>query len=89
MGMIGINEMLFPMAVTTMTFTGNAINGVISSWVSQGEKSTAFSSFLEDYRIMQIILCQYRQLVLRDIGTINKVGAEISKIDDVLLTLWR
>lgn len=89
MGVIGINEVLFPMSVSRMTRTGNAIDGSINSWVSQGEKSTAFSKFVEDYGILQDILSEYKNLVLKDVATINRVGSEVMRTDAMLAGIWR
>ncbi len=89
MGLIGINELIFLQTTSKMTTAGNAIDGTITTWKSQGEKSIAFSQFVEDYRILQNIIKEYKKLVIKDIGTINKVGTEIIKVDDKLYKLWR
>lgn len=89
MGLIGINEIVFPATISRMQIAGNAINGNITSWVSKGEKSTAFTRFSDDYNILQDVIKEYKYLVLKDVATINKVGVEIIKIDDTLLNFWR
>lgn len=89
MGIIGINELIFPATLSNMTKAGNAVDGTISSWVSQGERATAFTRFSDDFNILQNIISEYKKLVLKDIGTINKIGAEIIKTDDVLMKFWR
>ena len=89
MGLIGINELIFIQTTSKMTTVGNAIDSTITSWKSQGEKSIAFSQFVDDYNILQNIIKEYKKLVLKDISTINKVGREIIKVDDKLFKLWR
>lgn len=89
MGVIGINEVVFPVIVTKMRFAGNAINGNITTWASQGENATAFARFSNDFDILQSIINEYKKLVLKDISAINKVGAEIIKTDKRLLNIWR
>lgn len=89
MGTIGINAVFFPMAVSKMRTAGNAINGTITSWVSQGEVSTAFTAFAEDFAILQGIISEYKQLVQKDINVISDVGAEMMHVDAELLRLWR
>lgn len=89
MGLIGINELIFLQTTSKMAIAGNAIDSTITSWKSQGEKSMAFSQFVDDYNILQNIIKEYKKLVLKDISTINKVGTEIIKVDDRLFKLWR
>ncbi|MBE6052871.1 MAG: hypothetical protein E7212_03000 [Clostridium sartagoforme] len=89
MGFIGINELTFIQTTSKMTIAGNAIDGTISSWKSQGEKSIAFSQFVDNYRILQNIIKEYKKLVLKDTVTINRVGTEIIKVDNKLFKMWR
>ena len=89
MWLIWINELIFIQTTSKMTTVGNAIDSTITSWKSQGEKSIAFSQFVDDYNILQNIIKEYKNLVLKDISTINKVGTEIIKVDDKLFKLWR
>ncbi|WP_168354988.1 hypothetical protein [Clostridium sartagoforme] len=49
MGLIGINELIFLQTTSKMTTAGNAIDSTITSWKSQGEKSMAFSRFVDNY----------------------------------------
>lgn len=89
MGMIGINELIFPATISKMTTAANEVDWTQTKWVSQGEKSTAFTKFREDFILLQNIISEYQKLVLKDIGTINKIGSEIIKTDYLLLNFWR
>lgn len=89
MRLIGINEVVFAATITNMKTTGNAIDGSIKTWMSQGEKSKAFTKFQEDYRILQEIMQEYKKLVLKDVATVTEVGAKISNLDNELLRVWR
>jgi hypothetical protein len=61
MRLISIDKLIFLGNVGTMSATGNAINSSIKSWTNQGEKSIAFTRFVEDFNILQSAINEYKK----------------------------
>lgn len=89
MGIIGINKLDFPVTLSNMQEAGNAINGKISAWKTQGELSKALKKFADDYELLQSIIKDYKKLVQNDICQIRKIGIELVDMDEQLKRFWR
>lgn len=89
MKMIGINEVAFVGALVSMRRAANQINTVFEEWESQGEKSSVFEEYLEQYAQLQSIMLSYQQLIEKDIDAISDIGDNILKVDKLLANLWK
>lgn len=89
MGVIAINKLKFVAAIENMSSAGSAINNSITAWLSQGEESIAFTRFAQDYLLLQQIINDYKKLVMKDAGTIGRIGRGFVNIDEVLKEIWR
>lgn len=89
MKMIGINEVAFVGALVSMRRAANQINTVFEGWESQGEKSSVFEEYLEQYAQLQSIMLSYQQLIEKDIDAISDIGDNILKVDKLLANLWK
>lgn len=89
MGIIGINKLIFPVTLSNMSNAGNAINGEVKTWKTQGEKSVAFTKFIDDYILLQSVIKEYKKLIQKDICTIREVGIEFINLDEQLIRFWR
>lgn len=89
MKMIGINEVAFVGALVSMRSAANQINTAFEGWESQGERSSVFEEYLEQYAQLQSIMLSYQELMRRDIDAIGKIGTSMLKVDQLLTNLWK
>lgn len=89
MKMIGINEVAFVGALVSMRRAANQINTAFEGWESQGEKSSVFEEYLEQYAQLQSIMLNYQELMRKDIDAIGKIGISMLKVDQLLTNLWK
>lgn len=89
MGVIAINKLKFIAATENMSSAGSAINNSITPWTSQGEQAMAFTRFAQDYLLLQQIINDYKKLVMKDAGTIGRIGMGFVNIDEILKEIWR
>lgn len=89
MKMIGINEVAFVGALTSMRKAANQINTTTEGWDSMGEQSSVFEEYLEQYAQLQSIMLSYQQLIEKDIDAISKIGVSMLKVDELLTNLWK
>lgn len=89
MKMIGINEVAFVGALVSMRRAANQINTAFEGWESQGERSSVFEEYLEQYAQLQSIILSYQNLMQKDIDAIGKIGTSMLKVDQLLTNLWK
>lgn len=89
MDFIGLDKVLFTSALFSMDLSARNITAYAENWSSMGENSKVFDLYLEKYEQLQTIIQKYRQLALRDISEIRKVGTEIIDIDCKLTDVWK
>ena len=89
MKMIGINEVAFVGALVSMRRAANQINTAFEGWESQGERSSVFEEYLEQYAQLQSIMLNYQGLMRKDIDAIGKIGTSMLKVDQLLTNLWK
>ncbi len=89
MKMIGINEVAFVGALTSMRKAANQINTTTEGWDSMGEQSSVFEEYLEQYAQLQAVLLSYQNMILKDIDAISKIGVSMLKVDELLTNLWK
>ena len=89
MKMIGINEVAFVGALISMRRAANQINTAFEGSESQGERSSVFEEYLEQYAQLQSIMLSYQQLIEKDIDAISDIGDNILKVDKLLANLWK
>ena len=87
--MIGINEVAFVGALTSMRKAANQINTTTEGWDSMGEQSSVFEEYLEQYAQLQSIMLSYQQLIEKDIDAISDIADNILKVDKLLANLWK
>lgn len=89
MKMIGINEVAFVGALVSMRRAASQINTAFEVWETQGEKSSVFEEYLEQYAQLQSIMLSYQNLMQKDIDAIGKIGTSMLKVDQLLTNLWK
>ena len=89
MKMIGINEVAFVGALVSMRRAANQINTAFEGWESQGERSSVFEEYLEQYAQLQAVMLSYQNLLHKDIDAISKIGASMLNVDELLTNLWK
>ena len=77
MKMIGINEVAFVGALVSMRRAANQINTAFEGGESQGERSSVFEEYLEQYAQLQAVMLSYQNLIHKDIDAISKIGASM------------
>ena len=65
------------------------INTAFEGWESQGERSSVFEEYLEQYAQLQSIMLSYQELMRKDIDAIGKIGTSMLKVDQLLTNLWK
>lgn len=89
MGTIGLDRILFTSALVAMEISACGINVTSDIWEAMGENSKVFDFYLAEYMHIQTIFQKYRELALRDVGEIRKIGNNVIKVDQKLIDIWK
>lgn len=89
MKMIGLNEVVFVSAISSMRDAADGISTQAESWTSMGENSTVFEEYLNQYAQLQSIFLTYQRLLYKDIKAIEIIGDKISEADERIAELWK
>ena len=89
MNTISINRLKFVSAIASMRMAIHLLDDEKKNYETAGEKSEAFDMYVEGFMQLQNIIRDYKELVKKDIESINSIGKEVMKMDDFLIDLWK
>lgn len=70
-----------------MQRAANQINTAFEGWEFQGERSSVFEEYLEQYAQLQSIILSYQNLMQKEIDAIGKIGTSMLKVEQLYLLI--